>query len=184
MADTQQEQPQGDQPDKEEPRIIRDDDWKAEAQAEKERLDAELKAQKQAAQETPAGEAPGQPAEGEQRRLPPASFPVLVSSLATQALLALGGMEDRKTKKRLVDFELAKHHIDTLAVLEEKTKGNLSDDEAKLLENALYQTRMQYVELAQHIQQAGVDQAGAPDQVGEQQNAPPPPAGEEPQPEA
>ena len=44
---------------------------------------------------------------------------------------------------------MAKHHIDTLAVLEEKTSGNLTDEEKKLLDNALYEVRMRYVQVAQ-----------------------------------
>ncbi|MFW6066159.1 MAG: DUF1844 domain-containing protein, partial [Planctomycetota bacterium] len=63
------------------------------------------------------------------------------------------------TKRRYVDLDLAKFHIDTMAVLEEKTKGNLSDEEAKLLDQALYETRMTYVEMAQHVSQAAKQQA-------------------------
>jgi len=80
---------------------------------------------------------------------------VLVSQLATQALMGLGGMVDRESGKRMVDPELAKHHIDTLAVLEEKTKGNLTDEEKGLLDQALYQCRMQYVQVMNHLSQLG-----------------------------
>ncbi len=125
-------------------KIIIDDDWKSQAQAEKEKLAEEVE-QKQA--QAGAGQ-------GGQRELPEAGFTTLVSTLATQALLALGGMEDPNTKRRYVDLDLAKHHIDTLAVIEEKTRGNLSDEEAKLLDQALYETRMMYVEMAQHISES------------------------------
>jgi hypothetical protein len=43
---------------------------------------------------------------------------------------------------------MAKHQIDVLAVLEEKTRGNLSDDEKRILDTALYETRMRYVSVA------------------------------------
>ncbi|GAG19698.1 unnamed protein product [marine sediment metagenome] len=130
---------------KEEPKIVVDDDWKAQAQAEKQKLDE--RAEKQAQQDTGAQD----PAA---RELPPATFATLVSSLATQVMLAMGGMQDPKTKRRIVDLALAKHHIDTLAMLEEKAKGNLTDEEAKLLDQALYQVRMHYVQVAQGGMQA------------------------------
>lgn len=139
------------------PKIVVDSDWKAQAQAEKEKLAREVEAkQAQAAAGGPAGPAAAAAAAagagaGAQRELPPASFETLVASLATQILYALGGYEDPRTKRRYVDLDLAKHHIDTLSVLEEKTKGNLSEDEKKVLDNALYECRMQYVQIAQRV---------------------------------
>jgi len=122
----------------ENPKIIVDDDWKAQAQAEKEKL-AEQVEKGAAEQGKPQGP----------RELPPASFSTLISSLVTQVIFSLGGVEDPKTKRRYVDLDLAKHHIDMLAVVEEKTRGNLDDEEKKLLDQALYETRMQYVQVAQ-----------------------------------
>ncbi len=127
------------------PKLHIDSDWKAEAQAEKEKLDE--RAEKQDQQDTGAQDQTA-------RELPPATFATLVSSLATQVMLAMGGMQDPKTKRRIVDLALAKHHIDTLAMLEEKTKGNLTDEETKLLDQALYQVRMHYVQVAQGGMQA------------------------------
>ncbi len=133
--------------DQEKPKIVVDDDWKAQAKAEKEKLAQRAETSK------PAAGAAESAAEGARppRELPPASFATLVSSLVTQVFLALGGLEDPKTKRRYVDLELARHHIDTLTVLEEKTRGNLTEDEKKLLDKALYETRMQYVQLAQRL---------------------------------
>ncbi len=122
---------------KEKPKIIVDDDWKTQAQAEKEKLEEEVE---KSAEQQQAGP----------REIPPASLVTLISSLVTQIFMALGGYEDPKTKKRYVDLELAKHHIDTLSVLEEKTKGNLSDEEKKMLDQAIYEVRMQYVQIAQN----------------------------------
>ena len=124
---------------KDKPKIVVDDDWKAQAQAEKEKLD-EQPAEQPAAEE-PQAQGP--------RKLPPATFSTLVSSLATQAILSMGQMRDPKTKKPIIDLDLAKHHIDTLAMLEEKAKGNMTDEESKLLDQAIYQVRMQYVQFAQ-----------------------------------
>ena len=120
------------------PKIIVDEDWKAKDRAEKQRLEAELESGK---------DAPGQ--RRGPREVPPASFETLVSTIGTQALLAMGGMEDPQTKRRIVDLDMAKHQIDTLGVLEEKTKGNLTEAESKLLSQVLYQIRMQFVQLAQ-----------------------------------
>ena len=125
----------------ENPKIIVDDDWKAQAQAEKQRL-AEQAETRPAAGDAGAGAAGP-------REVPPASFAALVQSLVTQALFALGGFEDPNTKKRYVDLDLAKHHIDTLSVLEDKTRGNLSDEEKKLLDESLYEMRMAYMQMAQ-----------------------------------
>ncbi|MCK4602348.1 MAG: DUF1844 domain-containing protein [Phycisphaerae bacterium] len=136
------------QKDQEKPKIVADDDWKAQAKAEKEKLAKEVEARdKQAPSEEHAKPSP----QARPREIPPASFTTLVSSLMTQILLALGGYEDPKTKKRYMDLDLAKHHIDTLAVLEKKTKGNLTEEETKLLDRTLYETRMQYVQIAQRV---------------------------------
>jgi hypothetical protein len=126
-----------DQKPGEKPKIIVDDDWKAQAQAEKEKLSHEADS--------------GQAGAAESQELPPASFATLIGSLVTQVFFALGGMEDPKTKRRYVDLILAKHHIDTMSMLEEKTKGNLTEAEKKLLDEALYETRMQYVQMAQRV---------------------------------
>lgn len=132
--------PEEEQSKEAEPRIIVDDDWKHQAQAEKEKLAAEI-------EETSQG--PSEPEQQGPRELPPADFTTLVGTLVTQVLMALRGGEDPKTKKRYVDLGLAKHHIDMLVLIEEKTKGNLSDQEKKLLDGALYEVRMQYVAVAQ-----------------------------------
>ncbi len=118
------------------PKIIVDDDWKSQAQAEKEKLAHEVD------QAGPGGSA------GE-REMPPASFATLVGSILSQIFMALGGYEDPRTKRRYVDLELAKHLVDTLVVLEGKTKNNLTDEEKRLLDHALYEARMQYVQIAQ-----------------------------------
>ena len=66
----------------------------------------------------------------------------------TQALFYLGDLAPRGSEPQ-VNLDMAKHYVDTLNVLEEKTKGNLTDDEKRLLDAALYETRMRYVAVAQ-----------------------------------
>jgi hypothetical protein len=162
-----------DAPNNEKPKIITDEDWKAEAQKEKEEL------AKEAGEGAEGGAAGPAAAGGGERQIPEASFVTLVNTLATQAMMALGGFEDPQTGKRYLDLELAKFHIDSLAVLQDKTKGNLEDDEAKLLEKAIYELRMGYVRMQQVAQEQMAQQAGQAAQAGEQMRAPEePPSGE------
>ena len=70
-----------------------------------------------------------------------------MQSLVTQPLFYLGDLSSRGGEPML-NLDLAKHHVDTLAVLEEKTRGNLNDEEKQLLDAALYETRMRYVSVA------------------------------------
>lgn len=131
------------------PKIQIDSDWKNQAQAEKERL-ASIEQEK--AQSGGEGGGPGQ--------LPPANWDTLVGMMATQALLYMGGYVDPQTNRPMVDLDAARHQIDLVGVLETKTKGNLSDDEAKQLAAVLYELRMQYVRVAQAISGGGAPGAG------------------------
>jgi hypothetical protein len=77
---------------------------------------------------------------------PPASFSVLISMLFTQAMAMLGQMPDPATGESKVNKPFAKHYIDTLEMLETKTKGNLDDQESAMLIEALHALRMMYVD--------------------------------------
>jgi len=77
---------------------------------------------------------------------PPASFSVLISMLFTQAMAMLGQMPDPGTGESKVNKPFAKHYIDTLEMLESKTKGNLDDQESAMLNEALHALRMMYVD--------------------------------------
>lgn len=70
---------------------------------------------------------------------------LFVSGLAMEALIALGEMPHPATRKQAMNLAQAKYLIDLLGVLEEKTRGNLSVDEDRLLKDALYQLRMRYL---------------------------------------
>ena len=76
---------------------------------------------------------------------PPASFEVLISMLFTQAISALGQMPNPATGETEINKPYAKHYIDTVEMLDEKTKGNLTEDEAKIVSEALHAMRMAYV---------------------------------------
>jgi len=125
------------------PKIQIDSDWKAQAQAEKEKLAAAAKSE---APDAAAGNTDfGGPGGGQ---LPPANFETLLSSFVTQALYAMGAIPDPQTGKPTMHLDLARFQIDMLSVLEEKTKNNLTDEEAKMIAGTLYELRTRYVQLA------------------------------------
>lgn len=142
------------------PSLHIDTDWKKQAQEEKRKLaeqEAAKKAQSTAPSAAPsvgatagpgaaAGQAPGRGRHA--RELPPASMSTLIQSLMTQALYYLGELGGGG---EMLNLDMAKHQIDTLGVLEEKTKGNLDPAEQKLLDTALYETRMRYVAVASQL---------------------------------
>jgi hypothetical protein len=123
--------------DESQPKIHIDSDWKAEAQKEKERL---------AAKEAESAEK-----RGEQQGLPEPNFNALVSVLASQAIMGLGAYGDPKSGKVMIDLEGSRFSIDLLAVLEEKTKGNLSEEESEQLKQLLTELRSRYVQIAQLV---------------------------------
>ena len=77
--------------------------------------------------------------------MPEVSFSTFVMSLNTSVLYHLGEIADPETGRKMVNMELARHAIDTLVVLEQKTKGNLTEEEAELLKNILYDVKMRFV---------------------------------------
>jgi hypothetical protein len=87
----------------------------------------------------------------ERIQLPPASFEFLVLSLRAQAEMQLGlfrfGPEQESPAP---DLELARHTIDLLTILQEKTKGNLQLEEQRLLENSLTELRYRYVQAVEN----------------------------------
>ena len=118
-----------------------DEDWKQQAQAEKEKLEAESAAGKEV-QKAPDEE------EAARGPLPEGNFISLVSLLVTQTYMALGAIRPKEEKEVKPDLEFAKYHIDTLADLEKKTKGNLTPEEEEMMRSALHSLRMMYVRLS------------------------------------
>ncbi len=80
--------------------------------------------------------------------LPEVNFETFIISLSTSALVHLGHLPEPGGDKIKMDLDLARHTIDTLAMLQEKTRGNLSEEEKSLLENILFDLRMKYVKVA------------------------------------
>ncbi|MFC1514327.1 DUF1844 domain-containing protein [Candidatus Omnitrophota bacterium] len=83
------------------------------------------------------------------------SFSVLISSLSMQAMIAMGQMENPISGKKEENLEQSRFLIDTLGVLEDKTKGNLDEKESTFLKDSLYHLRMNYVE-KQNIKNKGL----------------------------
>lgn len=77
--------------------------------------------------------------------MPEVTFSTFVMSLNTSVLYHLGEIADPETGGRVVNTDLARHAIDTLVVLEQKTKGNLTEEESELLKNILYDVKMRFV---------------------------------------
>ncbi|MBI2835046.1 MAG: DUF1844 domain-containing protein [Acidobacteria bacterium] len=77
---------------------------------------------------------------------PSISFAAFVLSLATTAAVHFGDINDPASQTKQINLPGAAHMIEILAMLQEKTKGNLSEDEAKLIDDLLYELRMRYVE--------------------------------------
>lgn len=97
--------------------------------------------------------------------LPAMDFSTFVLSLATSALYHLGLVEDPETHRTAPpDLSLARQTIDTLEILQEKTRGNLDDDERRLLESLLYELRMRFVEASRGG--GGPGRGGSPERSG------------------
>lgn len=79
-------------------------------------------------------------------KIPPASLSTLVEMLASQIMVHLGLYPDPVRKKPMTRPNLARHYIDTLAVIQDKTQGNLSKEEQELLERVLHDVRMMFVQ--------------------------------------
>jgi hypothetical protein len=83
--------------------------------------------------------------ESSQMPLPEITLPSLIFSLSSTALFHLGELPDPQTNEKKKDVPLAKHAIDTIAMLKEKTAGNLTVDEEKFVETVLADLRLRYV---------------------------------------
>jgi hypothetical protein len=141
----------------EKPSLHIDTDWKQQAQEEKRRLTEQEQQRKTAP--APAGVMPGSASAGprgaagpkggarEPREMPPASFNTLMQSVVTQVLYYLGELSTRGGEP-IINLDMAKHNIDTLTVLEEKTRNNLTPEEKQMMDASLYETRMRYVSVA------------------------------------
>ena len=90
-------------------------------------------------------EAPREEPSAQKVPLPEIDFTNFIFSLSTSALIQLGEIEDPFTQKQVKNLPLAKQTIDLIGMLKEKTKGNLTPEEERLIDYVLYDLRMRYV---------------------------------------
>jgi hypothetical protein len=132
------DKPEGEPP--KEKKIVVDEDWKSQVQAEKEALE-----QKPQPKDAPSKAARPQPT----GPLPPPTLAVLVNSLGIQAMVVMGMIPNPVSGKPEVDLDEAKHLIDTIAMLEEKTEGNRTPEETRAIGDLLHELRMSYLAVQQ-----------------------------------
>jgi len=101
------------------------------------------------------------PAEDDARiPMPPASFSFIVLSLRAQAEMQLGLIRfGEEEDKQPPDLHLARHTIDLLGILLDKTKGNLAFEEQRLLENSLTELRFRFVQVSDEMAKAAAPKA-------------------------
>lgn len=123
----------------EKPKLIVDEDWKNEANREKEKL---------AAQQAEAAKAKAEQA------AKPIEFSDVVRLMASQAAMYLGVIPEPQSQQRILAPDMAKTHIDILGVLEEKTKGNLTEEESTELSQTVSELRNIFVETTGAVEKA------------------------------
>jgi hypothetical protein len=120
-------------------KIIIDEDWKSRVEAEK--AEAEKATSAPAATNEDESDLADPP-------MPPASFEMLLTTLATEALVALGQVPHPGTGKTQVQRNQAKFFIDTVDILRQKTAGNLTASEQQVIDSLLHQMRLVFVQSA------------------------------------
>ena len=103
-------------------------------------------------------------AQEETQQLPPVDFITYLTNLVETGQLYLQGVPNPETQEVVINLPIVKHIIDTIEMLEEKTKGNLTAPEVNFLTNTLYELRMGYIRVASS-QEAAAQQAAAEDET-------------------
>ncbi|MGW8258327.1 MAG: DUF1844 domain-containing protein [Thermoguttaceae bacterium] len=120
-----------------EKKIIIDEDWKSQVEAEKE------------AAQHPAEQGQPTPEKETAESLPPPSLGFLAGTLYLQGAMALGLVPNPITNKAAVHLPQARHSIDLLLMLKEKTEGNRTQEETVEIENMVHQLRMAYIAVSE-----------------------------------
>jgi hypothetical protein len=115
---------------------VRDKRFSAQKEAE---VDSKVKEEKK------GRESQGADSSEQQAELPEINFVNFLFSISTSALIQMGEIEDPISQQTVKNLPLAKQTIDLIGMLKEKTEGNLTPEEAKLIENILFDLRMRYV---------------------------------------
>ena len=127
--------------DNEPSKIIIDDDWKNQAQIEKEKLSKQVEDQKKAQQEAE----------------PPLALIDLIYMFIQRYTMAMGGYVNKQTGKPIVNVTVARQSIEALCVLLERTAGNLSNEEAEVLQTAIQRMTAEYIQFMEILKQQGTD---------------------------
>ena len=125
--------------------IIKDKRIFAKEDTDQEKKEDKIDPSKEKADRGKPEDATAREEETENFQLPEINFATFIFSLNSSVLMQLGVIEDPSTGKKAKNLALAKQTIDILGMIEEKTKGNLTEDEALMLKNILYELRMLYV---------------------------------------
>ncbi len=133
----------------EEPKIIIDEDWKSQVEREREEAQKLVK-------EEPAPDDAKEDEAQEEHTL----FEQLVSGFAAQTMVALGLIVPKDAPQVVVDLDHARYMIDTLAMLKEKTQGNLLPREEGTLSEAVAELQRAYAMRAQQVQEAALQGGG------------------------
>jgi len=141
---------QEDSEGKEEPKLHVDEDWKKSVADEK----AKQRQEDQQGRRQPA------PEREEPSTLPQPTMKVFLAGLWHQTLIALGEVEDPVTGKKEKHPAEAAYLIDTIAMLQEKTKGNLAGDESSYIQSILTDLRIRYVRVAEQSSKASGEEEG------------------------
>lgn len=84
-------------------------------------------------------------------QVPEVDFMNFITSLSLQSLISLGEIESPFTEKKEVNIKQARFLIDTLDMIKQKTEGNLTEEESKVLDAMLYELKMKYVEKSKGV---------------------------------
>lgn len=110
-------------------------------------------------------------AQEEAKQLPPMNFITFLGDLVSTAHLYLEGIRNPETDEVIVNLGLVKRIIDSIEMLEEKTKGNLTAPEANFLTNTLYELRMGYIRVVSSQEAAAQEEEAATDSTEEETSA-------------
>ena len=128
-----------------EKKIIIDEDWKATVAAEREAFERTHQPDAPQASDAAEESQPEAQAPPEQSQMPPASFELLVTMFASEAMTGLGQIPHPLTGKVERDLAQARYAIDMLDILAEKTNGNLTPEEDTGLKSLVHQLRMVFL---------------------------------------
>lgn len=131
---------------RDQPQIFVDEDWKSQVEAERKAAAQRQSTGEDRTEAATTAAATAKSDASDAPPLPPATLSFLVTTLATQAMVSLGQVPNPFSGKVEIRLPEARHFIDTLTMLEEKTAGNRTPEESALLRGALHQLRLAYIE--------------------------------------